>query len=567
MASCLAIGKLVLLDDEYRQLGKHVATGATFIANFAYWSESGYFDTAAELKPLLHLWSLAVEEQFYLIWPLVLWGAWRLRTNMLAVTIIIAIASFAFNITQVESNPVATFFLLPSRVWELLAGSVLAWIALQSGAATEQTQLRSLLNDVTGVLGLALIVWAMFFVHKSDAFPGWYALAPVAGTVLLIAAGPNARLNRLLLSNKPAVFIGLISFPLYLWHWPLLSFARIVQSEMPSREIRMAAVLLAIVLAWLTLKLVERPLRGGNRNLGKVIALVSVMVVVGVIGYKGLISQRGADEAKVLVHSAETKKNCEKQFPDWTSITDSPCLFQKEFNNSIAIIGDSHAEQLFAGVSALLKPSEGVAVFPASCAAPYIDVATAQRDINAQRVRKGAYKLINRAYDYIVDDPKIKVVILAHSPNCSYLDAVDMKNLGNGDYKKVLADGMRRTFSTLTQANKKVIVLLDNPPLPYDPAACVERPFRLTKKNDYCSFSREKFDNDQVLIEYSSLVKTVTKEFKNIRVLDLSTKLCDENRCYLSKNGSLLYLDRSHLNDNGSKYVAPYLIDTIDSMN
>jgi peptidoglycan/LPS O-acetylase OafA/YrhL len=329
LASCLAIGKLVLLDDEYRQLGKHVVAGATFIANFAYWSESGYFDTAAELKPLLHLWSLAVEEQFYLVWPLVLWGAWRLRTNMLAVTIIVAVASFAFNITQVNSNPVATFFLLPSRVWELLAGSVLAWIALQGSAAKGRTRPRSLLNDVAGVLGLTLIVWAMFFVHKSDAFPGWYALAPVAGAVLLIAAGPQSRLNRLLLSNKLAVFTGLISFPLYLWHWPLLSFARIVQSEMPSREIRMAAVVLAIVLAWLTLKLVERPLRGGNQSLGKVIALVSVMALVGAIGYKGLINPRGADEAKVMAQSADTKKNCAKQFPDWTSITDSPCYSRK----------------------------------------------------------------------------------------------------------------------------------------------------------------------------------------------------------------------------------------------
>lgn len=242
-------------------------------------------------------------------------------------------------------------------------------------------------------------------------------------------------------------------------------------------------------------------------------------------------------------------------------------LFQKESNNSIAIIGDSHAEQLFAGLSALLKPSEGIAVFPASCAAPYIDVATAQRDINAQKVRKGAYKLINRAYSYIIDDPKIKVVILAHSPACSYFDAIDMKNLGNSDYKEVLTDGMRRTFSALTQANKKVIVLLDNPPLPYDPTSCVERPFRITKKNDQCSFPREQFDNDKALTDYRTLVKTVTKDFPNIETLDLSTQLCDEQRCYLSKNGSLLYLDRSHLNAVGSKYVAPYLINTIDSIN
>ncbi|MBV4475973.1 acyltransferase family protein [Pseudomonas botevensis] len=573
LAFCLITGKLVLLDDEYRQLGKHVAAGATFIANFAFWSESGYFDTAAELKPLLHLWSLAIEEQFYLFWPLVLWGAWKLRANMLAVTIVIAIVSFAINITQINSNPVATFFLLPSRAWELLAGSILAWLALQGGGATERTQLRTLLDDLAGMLGLALIVWAMFFVHKSDAFPGWFALAPVTGAVLLIAAGPQARVNRFLLSNKPAVFIGLISFPLYLWHWPLLSFARIVQSDVLSREIRLAAVLLAIGLAWLTFKFIEPPFRSGNHRLGKVVALVSVMVVAGAIGYKGLISPKGVDEAETMALTksyqtmALSKENCEKQFPDWTSITDNACRFQKESDNSVAIVGDSHAGQLFLGISEQLKPSEGVAVFSASCAAPYIDIATAQKDENAQKVRKGAYKLINRAYDYIIDDPKIKVVILAHLPNCSYQDATDMRNPANGDYKTALSDGMKRTFSALTQANKKVIVLLDNPYLPYDPAACAERPFRLTKNADHCSFPREQFDKNQPFTDYKSLVVAATKDFPQVKILDLSTKLCDENRCYLAKDGRLLYSDNSHLNFDGSRYVAPYLIDAIESNN
>lgn len=408
---CLVIGKFVLLPDEYRQLGKHIAAGAVFIANFAFWSESGYFDTAAELKPLLHLWSLAIEEQFYLLWPLVLWGAWKLRINILAVTIGLVVVSFFLNIYYVGSNPVATFFLLPSRAWELLLGSVLACLISQGYLATGRVKVHALLSDVVSALGLVLVFWAIFFVHDSDKFPGWYALAPTIGAVFLIAAGPQAFLNRYVLSNKVAVFIGLISFPLYLWHWPLLSFARIVQSEIPSREIRVVAVLLSIGLAWLTFKLVEQPLRAGNWKSGKVIVLTLVMAVVGAIGYK-ILSESSLNKTKTV----SVSNSCAKLFPQWTTLTDSPCWFQKASNNTVAIVGDSHAGQLFVGIRELMKPSEGVVIFPASCAAPFIDVATSQKDKNTQKVRKGAYKLINSAYSYIVDDPKIEVVILAHAP-------------------------------------------------------------------------------------------------------------------------------------------------------
>lgn len=142
-----------------------------------------------------------------------------------------------------------------------------------------------------------------------------------------------------------------------------------------------------------------------------------------------------------------------------------------------------------------------------------------------------------------------------------------MRNPRVEDYRKVLADGMRRSLLALTRANKKIIVVLDNPPLPFDPKSCVARPFRLSERGDRCSFPREKFDSERAYVEYKLTVMEVVNDFPNVKVIDLSTRLCDEKRCYLARDGKLLYLDEGHLNEDGSRYVAPYVIDAIENMN
>jgi peptidoglycan/LPS O-acetylase OafA/YrhL len=138
----LAAGWILLLPDEYKQLGKHVAGGAGFIANFVLWNESGYFDNAAETKPLLHLWSLGIEEQYYIVWPLFLWVIWKTRLNLLFLTIVATLASFAFNVSQISSDPVGTFYSPLTRFWELFVGSVLAWVTLHQPT---ESQVQNLL--------------------------------------------------------------------------------------------------------------------------------------------------------------------------------------------------------------------------------------------------------------------------------------------------------------------------------------------------------------------------------------------------------------------------------------
>ena len=282
LIATLVFGWVSLLGEELSQLGKHIASGAFFIINSILVNESGYFDTIAETKPLLHLWSLAVEEQFYIIWPLILWISWKLKFNLLIVTILIGAFSFYLNLNFVKTYPTEIFFLSIGRFWELLSGSFLAWLVLYRSdfffkikLSFDKFILKALnprykishdfiaLNALSFV-GISLLMYGVIFINESLSFPSYWALIPVTGTMLVIASGSRAVINRIFLMNPVAVWFGLISYPLYLWHWPVLSYLQIIEGEFPHRDARILAVIISIILAWLTFKFIEAPIRFGS---------------------------------------------------------------------------------------------------------------------------------------------------------------------------------------------------------------------------------------------------------------------------------------------------------------
>ncbi len=223
LAVSLFAGWFLLLADEYRQLGKHIAGGGGFIANFLFWRESGYFDNDAATKPLLHLWSLGIEEQFYIVWPLLLWSAYRKNLNWLSVTIFIAAASFAVNMVDAYVAPAADFYSPLARFWELLVGALIAnrMLRRRTAALAEAGVLDrwaaclafekaagsrpGLAADIASVLGVCLIGAALFVIGPGTAYPSAWSLLPVLGAGLLIAAGAQAWVNRSILANKIAI--------------------------------------------------------------------------------------------------------------------------------------------------------------------------------------------------------------------------------------------------------------------------------------------------------------------------------------------------------------------------
>jgi peptidoglycan/LPS O-acetylase OafA/YrhL len=276
---CYAAGWFLLLSDEFAALNRQIAAGAGFVSNLQLWSESGYFDRAAESKPLLHLWSLGIEEQFYLFWPLALALAFSRRLPLFWLIVVIAIASFAMDVSLIGRDPVATFYSPLTRVWELAAGGMLAYAFLEP----RPPAVAKLPANLLSFAGAGLIVAALALLDKTAPFPGWWALLPVAGTALLIAAGPLPWLNRFALGNPVMVGIGLISYPLYLWHWPLLTFLRLGSPWVLGTGSRLAVIAASIIAATATYLLLERPLRPRG-SVWKTPVLALLIVICGLIG-------------------------------------------------------------------------------------------------------------------------------------------------------------------------------------------------------------------------------------------------------------------------------------------
>ena len=287
MAVTCAVGYGVLLTDEFRQLGKHMAGGAGFVANLVFLSEAGYFDRAAETKPLLHLWSLGVEEQFYLLWPVLAVAAWKLPVKTLHLLVGLLVLSLLCAVLPGLPQWMGAFFSPVGRFWELWAGALLAHGAVFHPQWSRRFSPRAW--DGISVLGAALLVFALAVIDKNRQFPGFWAALPVAGAVCLLAAGPSAWVNRHVLSRHHLVVIGLISYPLYLWHWPVLYFVRLLTP--PNPAVLLVAVGGSLMLAWGTYAVVERPLRFGGHSTGKALLLAMLMVVCGAGGWQ--INQGG----------------------------------------------------------------------------------------------------------------------------------------------------------------------------------------------------------------------------------------------------------------------------------
>lgn len=264
-------GWFLLMPEDFKSLGRAAAAQALFSANIHYWFDSGYFAGAAEEKPLLHTWSLAVEEQFYFVMPMFSWAIFqvlmlRTRAVVIALLSIGIFASFAMSAYGMMRNPAATFYLLPTRAWELLSGSLVAFLT-----GSSVTVRRSLLREGAAFVGLALILVPVFVYTRETPFPGLAAIPPCAGTALIIWANrrKDQRIPTLIgkvLAMGPIVFVGLISYSLYLWHWPLLAFSKYVSFTPLSIGTRAALVGLGFVLATWSWKYIETPFR--TRRLG-----------------------------------------------------------------------------------------------------------------------------------------------------------------------------------------------------------------------------------------------------------------------------------------------------------
>jgi peptidoglycan/LPS O-acetylase OafA/YrhL len=366
----LALGWMWMLPAAYSQLSGDVFAGAAFLSNISLLLQSGYFDVESAKKPLLHLWSLGIEEQFYLFWPLILILLARLRLSLLAGAAVLGIASFVLNVVLIDTYPVATFYLPFTRAWELLVGGALA-------CGWSQISQSSRASNWRAAIGLLLIVGASGTLDTSRAFPGWWAVLPVAGGALLLSA-PQAWGCRQLLSSRPLVQIGLISYPLYLWHWPLLVFFGIVKFSPLSLLERELIVLLSAVLAWLTFRFIEIPFRLSRPTPLKIAGLCAGMALLAAVGGVVVIGH-GFDFrlppeireiANVPTQASQWRVHeCLLELSHEASFADS-CV-DRERRPLVLVWGDSTAGALMPGLRKAQETRDfGIAQFTSSSCVP-----------------------------------------------------------------------------------------------------------------------------------------------------------------------------------------------------
>jgi peptidoglycan/LPS O-acetylase OafA/YrhL len=374
LCAVLVLGWLWMLPGPYAQLSSDVFASAAFSANFALWQQSGYFDVEAARKPLLHLWSLGIEEQFYLLWPLVLMLALRLRLGLIWVACAGAVASFALNVALIDKYPVATFYLPFTRAWELFAGGALAcaWSRIDHGEAA---------SNLRAGAGAVMIAIAIVALDPTRAFPGWWAALPVAGSALVLSA-PLAWGCRKLLATRPMVWVGLISYPLYLWHWPLLVFFALIKFAPLTLLERALIVLLSVWLAWATYRFIEIPFRFGRPRPLKVVSLASAMAVVGLAGIV-VVRNAGFDfrlpeEIRALAHvPTQTAQwrvgECMLDIGKQTEFAET-CV-DRNRRPLVMVWGDSTAGALMPGLRKAQETRNfGIAQFNSSSCIPALNV-------------------------------------------------------------------------------------------------------------------------------------------------------------------------------------------------
>lgn len=550
LVGVVVAGWWMLLPIEYELLGKHVAGASVFISNWQFWREVSYFNIEATLKPLLHLWSLAVEEQFYLILPLFLLYSIRRGKSPLIPLLVFALICFVSSVWRLPDHKAWGYFHLFSRGWELMIGVLLAYAEGRRARVADSAPLFvDSWRPVIGGLGLAMVLGSAWGYSSSTLFPGAMALVPTLGAALLIAAGGKGLFNRLL-GWRPLVYIGLISYPLYLWHWPILSMLRIVDGNSLDVTTRLGVFLVSFPLAALTYHLVERPLRSSVAAQRPYFALVlwAALLAVGAVGYV-IYAKQG-----VPGRFAELDTNLQLASPRQTM---PPPGFTSE--RKAILLGDSNALMYSGALRSHYFRAHGqelIYAFRPGCK-PFYNLDKHSPGHSPQ----GCPSAVNPGIEQAVNDPQVDTILLVSALySFNYYLYPGFPGEASPDLiinNQIMNQAIDDTFAMLAASGKKIIVFFSTPTLNFAVSECQKRPFRWrTEARDECFVTEEHYRNMQ---QWSRRKLTeIAARHPNIRLFDPAPILCRDGRCEGRLEGKLIYSDGAHLNGFGAERVAEH---------
>lgn len=561
------LGFFLLTSYEYEELVRESPYAAFFLENWRLYKETGgYWDIGTELKPYMHFWSLGVEEQYYIFYPLICFVLWKFsKKAFLGGLLFMFAVSFGLCLYDTVNEPIRAFYSLHSRFWELLVGGILAYVELQWPDFKENNRFAFFKDNLLSFLGMVFIFTALVVFKEGGGFPGWRALFPTIGAVLIICAGERAWINKYILSNKAFVFIGLISYPLYLWHWIFICiFRNNLEGQLPTGGLMWVLIGASVLMAYLTYILIERPMRSLKAS-WKLVGVLTIALLLVTIGHKTLLRKSATLQAFVYGGTSVQQIRDIRHSPHVDPV-DSVCesKFGKNFlvcrattsHPNTVIYGDSHNHLMWK----YLHGKTGL---------PSFYLVGADAEVVFEGVySKGADKSVlerNLAFwKAIRTSPEIKTVVLRGFWS-GYYDRELERYLPSGKVedisgKEAIERLWRELFAEMKSLGKDVILVLDNVVVDFDPVKrclAVQRVTLKPKPGDECILPYK----DIVQINYDSrdfLIREA-KKWQNVKIIDSWDILCNDKGCYLAKGEVPYYQDSNHLSPYGNELLWPLL--------
>ncbi len=567
----LAFGYWFLFPDDYLDLAKSAVFSAFSIPNLFFFWNTGYFDQDAELMPLLHLWSLGIEEQFYLVWPgLILLLARRSPSALTYILIILIGASFSASVLELGSDPKAAFFLPHFRVWELSLGALIAVLPIR---------LSSKLSAITiSSLGLVLIIAPALLLSSTSKFPGFAAIAPTVGTALVIISGNKNRhgLN-IVLSTRPFVLVGLLSYSLYLWHWPVIVFWRHYFNGRNFTPTEGGVILvITCILAFISWRWIETPVRMGRLSRKNSFAFgFSGLLTLVILGTSIIISQgvksRFSSQVGQLLSRHEMWWKWKCPYSDTgptveTFLGRAECVFGEQWDGSqrkAVLWGNSHAEHLTPIFEVAAKETgTSVALWPASCL-PFVSKDGIRMMWNGDPILMS--ERCGLARDKFIEKldahPEISRVIL--SANWAAADGRLFRTNPDERFSismDLLREGLQDLVNRVTKPGRKIIILGDIPYNGLDLRACFlaeSAPLFRARCPEGDKILRSQFER------YNKSADEAISSIKGAEVVLLGERMCGEVYCDSQINGESLYRDNDHWRRNLSSKTAEALSERL----
>lgn len=563
----VAVFQVIALPDQAQQTGESGVAALLSLSNFYFWRTSGYFAPASEFMPLLHTWSLAVEEQFYLLFPVVVLLILKFRLPVKWVFVVGTIAAFAFGYWLSGAKPSVAYYLLPARAWELAIGAVLAVgvVPAVRGAA---------MQELVPAFGVGLIIFSIFYIRSDMVFPGWVALMPCLGTAMVIHAGGQSWMAQRVLAARPVVFVGLLSYSLYLWHWPVLTALRVrTASAHLDLPVAVSAIVVTFLLAWASWRYVERPFRNkrdmSNRRmlgvLGAGSALVAGIAAVSIStgGFSGRLSER----ASALLAGAFDNEHF--QFCPEGSFENACQFGLNEESVRLVVIGDSHTPMLHRPMGTIAKRMGGRGVLWWHSACPLLDGAWRKND----GFRDVCFAFKEQAFSELQAFLNIDTVILvgnwagqlslATDPVSHFFVDYESRDTSRAESLQAFERSMSRTLAKINDLDVNVIIIGPSPGAGFD----VPRALALADLNGIDRSATVATSSvREVQMQVDVLIRSVTNGFENVSYVPIWDVFCPLESCSITIGNTPLYSDSGHLSGLGAtEFLGPALIQRVNA--